>query len=997
MQCIGDKPISVAFLGILLFFPSGPPLRSSISFSMLIATQGKNVAATRQYFETVLTQGDYYLGQEVAGNWYGRGAELLGLGAGSRVTREQFAALLSGKHPRSGAALTQRQRQDRRPGVDLTFSVPKSVSLAWAINNDERIVDALRQAVHETMEKDIEPLMMRRVRDKGRAATKERTRTGKLIYAEFLHKTSRPVEGRPDPHLHVHAFAINWTEQNGRHYAGEFEEIIRQRPSLQAKFEARLAHKLQKELGYSVERTQYRQSGRLKAGWELCGIDRATIEKFSRRTEQVESAAEQNGIKDAAEKSRLGKLTREKKSADTSIEELRREWSSRLDNGEREAFRSLKSPSLERAWSRQNADAEQALKFALDHHLFRQSTVERHQVIGTALEQAVSVLPEQMETAFAKLKLVRRTHNVEGAQRELVTTREVLDTERDVIAFAREGRGTRRPLGQKEYEFKRDWLNPQQKAAVQSVLTSRDTVMAITGGAGTGKSSLMQEAAEAVRGNGKEVRAFAPSTGACEVLQEKGFKNAQTVEYLLRSEKLQAELKNQVLWIDEAGLLDVRSMQGLFRIAKQQQARVVLSGDTRQHASPRRGEALRLLEREAGLNIARVETIQRQKGDYQRAVELISKGHEIVDTRTGTTGLLAGFDLLDRLGKVQELSTEDRHAVLAESYVKSQVAGRSTLVVAPTHNEAAAVTQEIRTELRKQGRLPEIEHSVKQLRSLNLTDAQKSQPSTYADSRDWVIQFHQNVKGGFKKGERYRVNGVQENRVSLISIDGQQQKWLPAAASQRFEVYHEAELRLAAGDKIRFSLGGKGRDGKQRISNGRLDEVQSISASGELRLKSGLVIDRDYGHLDLGYVITSHASQGKDRHVAIAAMGSESLPAINAKQFYVTVSRGSEDVQIYVDNKARVRQAIARSGEQMSATEMVNAAHSDRTVAREHVSPRLPQRSWGRQVMASFQERIVSWWKERANNGSMRSEPGRQHAATRMHLPSFGPELSRSY
>lgn len=95
----------------------------------------------------------------------------------------------------------QRVRRDRRPGMDLTFSVPKSVSLAWAINNDEKIVEALRETVRETMERDVEPLMQRRVRTGKHASTRQKTSTGKLIYADFLHKTSRPVKGSADPHL----------------------------------------------------------------------------------------------------------------------------------------------------------------------------------------------------------------------------------------------------------------------------------------------------------------------------------------------------------------------------------------------------------------------------------------------------------------------------------------------------------------------------------------------------------------------------------------------------------------------------------------------------------------------------------------------------------------------------------------------------------------------------------------------------------------------------
>ncbi|WP_437207109.1 MobF family relaxase [Planctomicrobium sp. SH664] len=939
---------------------------------MLMATQGTNVAATRQYFETVLTQGDYYLGQEVGGQWHGQGALLLGLDQGTTVTREQFASLLAGKHPVTGINLTQRNRADRRPGVDLTFSVPKSVSLAWGILQDERIVDALKKAVHDTMERDVEPLMMRRVRDNGRANTSDRTKTGKLIYADFLHKTSRPVEGKPDPHLHIHAFVINWTEQDGKHYAGEFEEIIRQRPSLQAKFEARLARTLERELGYRVERTQFRQSGRLKSGWEISGISRETIEKFSRRTEQVEEFAQLHGITNAAEKGRLGKKTREKKDAGTSIDQLRDEWLSRLNDQERETFGGLVGKGFSKEQVNEHQLAEKSLQFALEHHLFRQSTVERHQVIGTALEQGVTVSPEQMEQAFDKLQVIQRKRNVDGADRELVTTKEILTAEQEMIAFARDGRGTRKAIGHREYEFSRDWLNEQQKDAVRHVLTSRDTVTAITGGAGTGKTSLMQEAVEAVWSNGNVVHVFAPSTGARDVLQEKGFQHAQTVEHLLRNDNLQQLVKNQVLWIDEAGLLDLRSMCTLFRIAKEQNARVILSGDTRQHASPRRGEALRLLEKEAGLNIARVETIQRQKGDYQQAVKLISQGHE-VDQQTGKTGLLAGFDLLDQLGKIKEVSPEQLPTMAAEQALTARDQGKSTLVVAPTHKEGRDVTAQIRDGLRQRGVLSEDEQSVKQLVSLNLSEAQKGEPVTYLDQDNLIVQFHQNVVGGFNRGERWRVAGVFDGRVELTSLNSTDRKFLPADVADRFEVYRETELKLSIGDQVRFTLGGTAHDSQRRIANGRLDEIKEIDPEGHLILKSGMTVHRDYGHLDLGYVITSHASQGKDRNIAIAAMGSDSLPAINAKQFYVTVSRGSEDVAIYVDNKARIRRAIERSGEQLSATELVKAPETERSSE--------PERSWEyeRPSRQSVRERFVSWFRDRVENQRERLSAIEQH------------------
>lgn len=154
--CLGDMPITNSILHL-------PLPGALLSFSMLIATQSRNVESTSQYFDQVLTQGDYYLGQEINGRWQGQGADLLGVKQGTDVTKEQFDALLRGKHPVTGEPLTQRTRKDHRPGMVLTFSVPKSVSLAWAINGDERLLEALRNVVAETMTKDVEPLMQRRV------------------------------------------------------------------------------------------------------------------------------------------------------------------------------------------------------------------------------------------------------------------------------------------------------------------------------------------------------------------------------------------------------------------------------------------------------------------------------------------------------------------------------------------------------------------------------------------------------------------------------------------------------------------------------------------------------------------------------------------------------------------------------------------------------------------------------------------------------------------
>ena len=93
-------------------------------------------------------------------------------------------------------------------------------------------------------------------------------------------------------------------------------------------------------------------------------------------------------------------------------------------------------------------------------------------------------------------------------------------------------------------------------------------------------------------------------------------------------------------------------------------------------------------------------------------------------------------------------------------------------------------------------------------------------------------------------------------------------------------------------------------------------------------------------------------------------MGSSSLPAINAKQFYVTVSRGSQDVAIYVDDKAKVRRTIERSGNQLSATELASHAESEKPSEWQLENDRATR--WmqqGQRAVQSFRDRLLHWWQ----------------------------------
>src|SRR5262249_42962013 len=155
------------------------------------------------------------------------------------VDARSYFALCDNLNPQTGEQLTARQNDMRRVGYDFTFTTSKDISVLYELSGDERILTAFRASVRETME-EIERGMKTRVRAGGKNEDRE---TGNLAYAEFVHFTSRPVNGRPCPNLHAHCFTFNATldETEGRWKAGQFGDLKRDAEYYEAAFHARFA------------------------------------------------------------------------------------------------------------------------------------------------------------------------------------------------------------------------------------------------------------------------------------------------------------------------------------------------------------------------------------------------------------------------------------------------------------------------------------------------------------------------------------------------------------------------------------------------------------------------------------------------------------------------------------------------------------------------------------------------------------------------------------
>jgi conjugative relaxase-like TrwC/TraI family protein len=784
-------------------------------------------------------------------------------------------------------------------GYDFNFHCPKSVSVAYEFTQDERILGAFKMSVNQTM-REIESEIKTRVRKQG--ANENRT-TGNMIWAEFVHFTARPVNGIPDPHLHAHCYTFNttWDDEEKKWKAGQFRDLKADAPYFEAAFHARFSKQLA-EMGYRIERTA--------KGWELAGVPQRVLDEFSKRTEQVEQKAKELGITSAKVKDGLAALTRERKQKQLTKQELRELWNARVSAEERTAIQN----SLRNEVSNQPKISEmKAMDFAMQHCYERASIVTDKKLFRHALRFGMG----DVDVAKIKRQLLRDElikENMDG--RQWLTTKDVLAEEKRLIDFVADGKGKFKPFGSVKHQFQNPKLSDEQRNAVRHVLQSKDRVTAIRGGAGTGKTTMMKEAVAGIESGGAKVFTFAPSAEASRgvLRSDAGFANAETVEALLQNQKLQAQVHGQVIWIDEAGLLSVRTLARVADLAEMEDCRIILSGDTAQHRAVERGDALRLLEKHASLPAVELKEIWRQKADAHKAV--------VADLQGGN--LEGAFKRLDKLGMLREMDADKRHEALAVDYAAAVTSGKSALVISPTHAEGERVTREIRAKLKAARKLAADEYEFIQLKNLQWTEAQRADARNYQAGQ--VVQFHQNV-AGFRRGEQVTVKAHDASGVMVERQNGGTAP-LPLDMAARFQVYESRQIVLAAGDWLRITQNGFTKE-KQRLNNGDLKQVKGFTKDGDIKLVNGWMVSKDYGNLTHGYCLTSYSSQSKGVDCVFVAESSESFRAADREQFYVSASRFKEALTIYTDDKSELLNAVCKSSHRPSAMDLVNGEISE--------------------------------------------------------------------
>ncbi len=652
------------------------------------------------------------------------------------------------------------------------------------------------------------------------------------------------------------------------------------------------------DIGYKIECTKDR--------YEIAGITKATRDKFSNRTIEIEKLAAEKSITDPEAKSQLGAKTRVNKSKAIEDHKLHDLWKDRLTPKELQTIQEAKGKGDKSA---EQISVEDAVDQGMDHFFERQSAVPEKRIAAHALTLGYGHL--KSEDVHEELESRQNILRADKQTITYMTTKEMVSVEDRIIEYAAEGKGKELPLNT-GYEIQNEILNEQQRNAITQILSSNDRVSILKGGAGVGKSSLLSEVKAGIEGAGKELMATAPSANASRnVLRSKGFENADTIASLLQNEELQKTLQNNVLLCDEAGMIGAKTLDQLFALAEKYNARLILSGDTRQHNSVEAGDGLRLLEENAGLTPATVQKVVRQKPEpYRKAIQKLAQGQT-----------MEGFKALDKMEAIKEIpDQEERHKAIAKDYAVSIEQKRSALIVSPTHAEGEALTETVRQELKEREVITGDEKIFDTQRNLSLTDAQRRDKASYEEGL--IVRFHQNQKGSFKAGKHYEVLSNENGKgIAVKSLETQETLSLPLDKTENFQLYQPTQIPIAKGDTIRITQNGKTME-NTKIHNGQTYAIKGFTEQGDVMLSSGKTLSRDFRNFKHGLVETSHAAQGKDAQDVFIAQSAESFQASDEKQFYVSASRGSESVAIYTDNKDDLKNAINRGGDRMSARDI---------------------------------------------------------------------------
>jgi len=921
----------------------------------------------------------YFNDGRASTRWFGKGAEALGLKG--EVEKAEYEALYKGHLP-GGIKLGRMKDGDWKhySGWDLTFAAPKSVSIMAEVFGERRLIDAHDRAVDKALSWIEANYAVTRIRRDNKI---HHVPTGNFTTAVYRHDVSRAGQ----PHLHSHAVVMNATQdQEGkwRSVDGRFlwqEAVIMGAGLIYRQELARDAV----ELGHSV-------IPRSDGTFDIDGVPKEVIDYYSTRSREMERYLAAQGLnRDSAtaeQRNIAMQRTRPDKPLEIEPEQQRERWREEIAgmgysldkqgrSVERAEERAAEPGYVDAILRKGYASARQAVDDAAkslveSDAIFADQTLHEKATVfslGRAsyddLRNAVTEQAKVGDLIFREAKVYEPvTQQFEPTTGW--TTPAAKRTETDMLAIEQRGRDSAHPAydragarqrieaaGNASREAGHDW-NDGQRNAAEGLLTSPHKVTALQGYAGSAKTTtVLTSYAGAMKGQGHEITAMAPTNTAANVLGLALSQEGRTVASHLIKERQDSVRREapQVWLVDEASMLSAKETHDLLRAAERADARMVMVGDVMQLASVDAGRAFSQLQDNGMKTFVLDQIVRQQNPTLRQAVEHGAKG----DASTMLDLIERGGGQIIQVGQQvlgSDLSAEwiDRITRMADDYMALSPEERArTLLIDPSREGRDVLNKKVRWCMEDRGELQNIgiDGVAHILVSKDLTSIEKAKAFFYEPGD--VVRFQRRYgaksKSVIHKDEELDVEAVDPKAglVTLRNKRGQDVPWRPAQWS-KVEAYEIKPRELALGETITFTRSDKDlgvRNGE--VANVLTFDPEAKMASLQPQGSEPMTVSlKAHRHWDYGYAQTVHLSQAKTADRALIHAESYRANVVHMRSAYVAVSRGRLDVRLYTDNPKKLQQALTdRSGAKAAAMDLsaIKAGQATVVAAQRPITP----------------------------------------------------------
>lgn len=870
---------------------------------------------------TAAEQNYWKQNDKIQGEWHGKLAEEFGLSGA--VGALEFARLAEGQHPATRDQLVRHRATheyktedgrtvtpvEHRAGWDATFSAPKSVSLTALVGGDDAVREAHRKSVTFALN-ELERYTQARIGGNHAPET-----TGRFVAATFEHDTARPVDGYAAPQLHTHSVIFNMTErEDGTMRALQPRSLFETQQFATAVYQSHLTYQL-RTLGYEIE------PGRSGAP-EIKGYSQEYLDASSPRRQQIVEAVARSGFSGpeaaqiAAHNTRDGKQILSPAEVVAAHRQIAAEYGNQAESVVAEAQARRVSNAHQAALDERKLQAGSALTFARDKGFEREAVLDERALFVDAMRRGMGEMtyPEvraNFEARVASGEFREVGGHGHSASRHF-TTAQTIQAEKEIIRSVQDGQGRAPQLLSVQEAIpltdSHTQLNETQRRAIEQVLTSRDQIQGLQGSAGSGKTSTLAAIRQGAEQSGYVVEGFAPTSRAAHQLREAGIAADTLQGYLARAVRTNDASQKHLYMVDESSLASTEQMRDfLSKIGRDD--KVLLIGDVRQHQGVDAGKPFEQLQ-ESGMRSAILDRIVRQRDpELLRVVEHLSKN----ETATGVR-------MLQEQGRVTEINdSEQRVAAIAKAYAAQP---ENTIIVSPDNASRRSINQAVRHELQLAGALESNERAIPVLTPRSdMTGADRAWAARYAPG-DILHYVRGSKETGIEPGDYAQVvhTAPKENLVTVQRSDGELVIYDPSRL-RGISAYREIEREFAVGDRVQLTA--PNRD--LQVANRDLGTLKSFDEGGRmtLRMDNGKEVSfdpKEMRHFDHGYAVTSHSSQGLTSQRVLVNMDTEVHPElINARFAYVSVSRASQDAQIYTNDATNLADKLSKDVSKNSA------------------------------------------------------------------------------